>query len=130
MAAGCGSWCHRVAEGLLYPCRLFLEPLRPALGFFTGSPEPFPVPFPQRPPLVTVSLCRRALLGVRSPVLQMLTCESLGRGDLLDAEPTGQARHLLQRFPHCHHSTVVAHPLTWFLPTDCIWETRWTLRTC
>lgn len=45
MAAGCGSWCHRVAEGLLYPCRLFLEPLRPALGFFTGSPEPFLSPF-------------------------------------------------------------------------------------
>lgn len=29
-------------------------------------------------------------------------------------EPTG--RHLLQRFPHCHHSTVVARPLTWFPP--------------
>lgn len=31
-------------------------------------------------------------------------------------EPTGQARHLLQRFPHCHHSTVVTRPLTWFPP--------------
>lgn len=81
---GVGRGALGVAEGQFCLCRLFLEPLQP-LGFFTGSQEPFPVPSPQRPPLVTVLLCKRVLLRVRSPVLQMLICESLGPGGSLDA---------------------------------------------